>query len=283
MILFFEYGRLGNQLFQYCGFKQYFPTHELLFVGCEDLQRNFNFVNARFISKRKLGRWISFGFLKRVILFLVAARILGRVVESKESEVFKLNVRRGLLWNLYVPQNVFFQHHDFINRIHNVPFLKLDLIKVAHDWLSKKGIDPNSSSLVFVHIRRGDYLYWPSKEFPAVLDLAWYKRAMESMQRKIESPVFIIMSDDQCYLHDVFEESVGKIISDNEPAIDMALMSLCHSGILSASSFAWWGAFFAHSKQKDLGRFLAPKYWAGHRTKNWYPTGFNSDWITYLE
>ena len=283
VILFFEYGRLGNQLFQYCGLRQYFPGHNFVLVGFEDLQRNFDSVEARFISKSALGSWFSFGFLQRIVSFLVSARILGQIKEDEKYEVFKLTVRKGLLWNIYVPQNVFFQHCDVVDQIQITPFLKPELIQLAHHWLRYKRINPNSDSLIFVHIRRGDYLNWPSKKFPAVLNLLWYKQAMRRMQERFNNPVFILMSDDLFYLRDVFEESDTLIISDNFPEIDMAIMSICHSGILSASSFAWWGAFFSRLNQKQHRIFLAPQYWIGHRAKKWAPTKFLTNWINYVE
>lgn len=283
MIIFFEYGRLGNQLFQYTGLRRYFPEHTLAFLGCEDLQRHFDSVGPQFIPKNVLGRWLPFGLIRRIVFFLVAVRLLGRITEEKDGEVLKLAIRKGLFWNTLVAQNVFFQHHDVVDQIHSAPSLKPELLKVALGWLSEEGIDPDSRSLVFVHIRRGDYLHWPSREFPAVLDLAWYERAMKAIQEKNKNAVFIMMSDDQFYLRDVFKESNELVISDNPPEIDMALMSLCHSGILSASSFAWWGAFYARSNQKLNAIFLAPKYWGGHRAKKWFPTHFRTNWITYLE
>ena len=283
MIIFFENGRLGNQLFQYCGLRHYFPEQKLVFLGCEDLQRNFDSVDAQLIPKNVLGCWLPFGLIRRIVFFLVAVRFLGRITEERDGEVFKLAVRKGVFWNTYVAEYVFFQHRDFVDQIHTPPILKPGLIQVALDWLREKAIDLNSNKLVFVHIRRGDYLYWPSRELPAVLDLAWYERAIEAMQEKNKSAVFILMGDDPFYLRDVFKESDRLVISDNPPEIDMALMSLCHSGILSASSFAWWGAFYARSNQKVDATFLAPQYWGGHRAKKWYPTNFRTSWITYVE
>jgi hypothetical protein len=287
VIIFFENGRLGNQLFQYCGLRRHFPEHKLLFFGCEDLERHFDSVDGRFISKSVIYRWLPFGLpfglLRRIVFFLVAARVFGRITEEIDGEVFRLAVRGGLIWNIYVPQDIYFQHRDDVAKIKFTPHLKSELIRVAHDWLKEKRINSKSSLLIFVHVRRRDYLNWPSREFPAALDLAWYQRAIKSTQGKITNPVFIIMGDDQFYLRDVFEESVGLIISDNPPEVDMALMSICHSGILSASSFAWWGAFFARANQRHEGTFVAPLYWGGHRIKKWFPTDFITDWITYQE
>ena len=164
-----------------------------------------------------------------------------------------------------------------------MPKLKHDLEESALSWLSTTRLALESKSLVFVHVRRGDYLEWPSRELPAVLNSNWYKQAIKRMQEKIENPVFVLMGDDQFYLRNNFEESKKIVISDNSPEIDLAIMSFCHSGILSASTFAWWGAFYARSKQKQKSIFLAPMYWCGHQSKKWFPTNFRTDWITYIE
>ena len=283
MILFFEYGRLGNQLFQYCGLKQFFPNHKLVLLGCEDLQCHFDNVEARFISKSAIGRWISFGLARRIIFFLAHIRIFGLVTEDKDSTSFKLVVRNGFIRKVLVPHNVFFQHQDICARIENSPVLKPHTREEAVAWLRAKGISTDYRPLVFVHIRRGDYLNWPSKEFPAVLDLGWYKLAMDAMRQKYRNSIFILMGDDQYYLSDVFEESEAVVISNNSPELDLGLMTLCHSGILSASSFAWWGAFYARREQKRGAQFLAPRYWAGHRVKKWAPANFQTNWITYIE
>lgn len=283
MILFFENGRLGNQLFQYSGLTKFFPKDKLVFFGCEDLERCFDSVDAEFIPERTLYRWSRFRTLGRMAFFLAKVRIIGLITEDLHSGDYILNVRRGLFWNIHFGHNLFFQHPDVFNQIKITPRLKPYFTDAAHSWLRIKQLNIKSSSLVFVHIRRGDYLQWPAKEFPAVLDLAWYRRAMELMRQKIENPIFILMSDDLYYLRDVFTESDTLVSSDNSREIDLAIMSLCCSGILSASSFAWWGAFYARSQNKLDATFLAPKYWGGHRCKSWFPPKFYTDWLTYIE
>jgi hypothetical protein len=283
VIFFFENGRLGNQLFQYCGLRQYFREHRLVFFGCEDLRKHFNFVDVYLFPKTGLGSKIFFRLLKHIVFCLVSIRVLGRITEDLESLVFKVAIRRGLFWNIYLAQNVFFQHSHVVSQIKIMPKLKHDLEETALSWLSKMSIDLVSKSLVFLHVRRGDYLEWPSRELPAVLNSNWYKRAINCMQEKIKNPVFVLVGDDQFYLRNNFEESKKIVISDNAPEVDLAIMSLCHSGILSASTFAWWGAFYVRSKQKQNAIFLAPKYWCGHRIKKWDPPNFRTDWITYIE
>jgi hypothetical protein len=282
MIIFFENGRLGNQLIQYCGLKLLFPAERLIFFGCVDLQQHFDGVEARFLNRSTINRYIPAFILEYIFYFLAKIRVLGQISEDHRSDFFKLVVRRGLLWNILVPKNLFFQHRDVLDCIKNAPVLKPHLVERAFWWVRSKEIDLESCSLVFVHLRRGDYLYWPSKEFPAVLDLSWYRGAMALMREKIDSPVFVLMGDDQYYLRDIFEESDSLFISNNSPEVDLALMSICQSGILSASSFSWWGALCSRRNGGRNAKFIAPNYWAGFRSKKWYPSGFCTDWITYL-
>tara|TARA_Y100000389_G_scaffold167531_1_gene172774 strand:- start:21965 stop:22828 length:864 start_codon:yes stop_codon:yes gene_type:complete len=287
MILHFRDGQLGNQLFQYTGLKKYFPNEKLIFLGCESIHQSFDNLEAHFISLRKIKDWNLFNILHYVALLLIQIRILGVITENKDtnSTEYKIIARKGLFWWVFVTYKIHFQHHDFLEQIDNFPVVKPQLLKKAEDWLEGKGVNLKKDSVVFVHIRRGDYLLWPSLTIsvPAVLSLDWYKRAMSLMENKIQSPVFVLMSDDLYYLRDIFTESDKVIISNNKPIIDLSIMSLSYSGIMSASSFAWWGASLARNKIKENNHFIAPKYWGGHRIKKWYPKNFRTKWITYFE
>jgi hypothetical protein len=284
MILFFENGRLGNQLFQYHGFKNYFPKQQLFFFGCKRLKNSFDNLDVSFIDEKNKLNNLLFQILKKILNFLSEIGFLGKINQLDKKKDFKLNVRKGLLWNIYVAQNIYFQHNKCIKKIIKPPIFKNNLLKLAQNWLKNKNIFPKNSNLVFVHVRRGDYLSWPHPNFPAVLDLVWYEKAMSIIKKKINKPIFIIMGDDPYYLQDAFKESKSLIISKNSPEIDLAIMSKCFHGILSPSSFAWWGAFFIKSKRSDKisSNFIAPKFWAGHRLKKFIPQGFFTSWITYI-
>ena len=60
-------------------------------------------------------------------------------------------------------------------------------------------------------------------------------------------------------------------------------MGLCSHGILSASSFSWWGALYSKNFNKNKNYYIAPKFWVGHRLKKWIPNNFFTNWITYVE
>ena len=281
MIFFFENGRLGNQLFQYYGLRQYFQEHRLFFFGCSNLQNTFNIIDSIFI-KLKANSFL-YRVLKKISFFLVKFKLLGEIKEIMVNNNTKLYVRRGLLWNVYIAHNIYFQYGSFINKMTNPPSIKKKYLILGKNWLVKKKVFKKKFNLVFVHVRRGDYLLWPDLNFPAVLDLGWYKKNMINIKNRVKKPIFVIMGDDTLYLRDVFKESKNLIISNNLPEIDLSIMSFCSYGILSASSFSWWGAFYARSKHKQNVKFFAPKYWAGHRKKQCFPPNFHTDWITYIE
>ena len=69
------------------------------------------------------------------------------------------------------------------------------------------------------------------------------------------------------------------IISNNGPKIDLSIMSLCNSGIMSASSFAWWGAYLMKKKQY----IVFPKYWLGWKTKVESHPGIQPPWSNIID
>ena len=282
MILHLENGRIGNQLLQYVGLKKYFPKEKIYFLGRKSIDKFFDNVYIHFISIDKLNQFIPYGIVRRILFFLSNIRVIGKIKENQDSKTFKLILQKGLFWKIFLTDNIFFQHKDFLNQINKTPILKPRLINKSLKWLKKRKINININPLVFVHIRRGDYKKWPSKKFPAVLNLNWYKRAMNLIKKKINNPIFIIITDDKYYTKKYFKESKKLLISNNVFQIDLSIMSLCHSGILSASSFSWWGAFFA-KKNKKKNFFIAPKNWAGHRLKKMYPKNFYTSWLTYID
>ena len=293
MIIFFENGRTGNQLFQYIGLKKYFPRDKLVFIGFKELFQYFDKIDAYFLNKNKLMNWFLFILPRSIFFFLANLRIIGSIIEYdhhlKESKVI---VKKGFFSKIFIAKNIYFQQNDIIKKIQYPPLLKDYIHQKAFRWFQDKKINLNISSLVFVHVRRGDYIKWPNKKFPAILEFEWYDRAMSLIKTKLKNPIFIIMSDDQNYIHNFFKESKSLFISNNNLEIDLSIMSMCSSGILSASSFSWWGGYYAHSLNwplewdpniNDHSIFIGPNYWGGYRMRQWYPSNFKVNWITYLD
>ena len=281
VIVFFEYGRLGNQLFQYAALKELYPNQRLLLFGFGALKQAIESVDAIIIETERFPRWLWF-CLKQFLLVLAKLRIIRSIQESRENSNYVVKKTRGL-FRIYLLKSSYFQHKTIVDNLNSNFRLNHVYSRKASGWLNQQIVNSNDENLVFVHIRRGDYLTWPSPEYPAVLDKRWYTKAMNQMREKHKNPIFLLLTDDPYYVKDCFGDQPDVLISENDQLVDLALMSLCQHGVLSASSFAWWGAWFSKAHNDDEGIYIAPKCWGGHRKKEWMPEGFITNWITYIE
>ena len=282
MIFFFEDGRLGNQLFQYFGVTNYFKGHKIFFFGFKGLRKVIDVENISFVGGAKSTNWFGVNWLKRFFELMAALHIIGTIAEARRGADYSIVAKKGILRKAFLLKASFFQHESATSQIPQDVKLHPSVVIEAERWLVSNNIEVES--LVFVHVRRGDYLYWPSACSPAVLPCSWYEAAMKMMAEKIDKPIFLVVTDDPYYAEDVWGGRPGVFISYNKIEIDLALMSKCSHGILSASSFAWWGAWLSkiNNYSGDVRYYVAPKYWAGHRIAQWYPEGFFSKWITYI-
>ena len=102
----------------------------------------------------------------------------------------------------------------------------------------------------FMHVRRGDYV----KVSSHLLDVNYYKTALEKVSNY--GGKLFVFSDDIPYCKKHFGDA-PIYVSGNSPVEDLLLMSICKNGILSNSSFSWWGARF----NAGVGKYLAPERW----------------------
>jgi hypothetical protein len=108
--------------------------------------------------------------------------------------------------------------------------------------------------LISLHVRRGDYV--TNANHP-VQSLSYYQKALSEMPSDI--PV-LVFSDDPfwCQDQEIFAPDRFFISQGNSADVDLCLMSMCDYHIIANSSFSWWGAWLADSKQ-----IFAPKNWFG--------------------
>lgn len=278
MIIFKASGRLGNQIFQYAALKTILEDREgLVLFGFEELQGAFEGIDATIINGRS-------SVLEKVLyrgLFhcLSTSRLCTHIKESGISNVPKIDYSPGLLRTVKVVEESYFQSEDFFHpRVLSSVSISQKLKRHAEKFIAKVS---SEHTLVFVHIRRGDYITWPSKEAPATLPDSYYIKCMGIIRSRYKNPFFIFMSDDSSYVRDRFGTVENSYISQEGSLEDFALMTYCHSGILSASSFSWWAAYLSFEKDKKSS-FLAPKYWVGHRNRKWYPKFINSRSLEFI-
>jgi hypothetical protein len=77
------------------------------------------------------------------------------------------------------------------------------------------------------------------------------------------------MTDDVDYVEKNYSWVKNSTVSRNNMYVDFALMTLCDGGIMSNSSYSWWGAYLS----KGRSNTVAPKYWLGFKSRKEYPLG----------
>jgi hypothetical protein len=281
MIIIRDGGRLGNQLFQYAAVKTLAQTGQnLLLLGFEELEATFDHLDVKIINTRSPTRdRLQYYGLVKVARSLAQMRILATITDSQASA--KVDHHRGLLPQIRYIDGSFFQGESFFDpQVLRALSLKEPLRNHAQRLLQE--LTQGSKTPVFVHVRRGDYIHWPDRQNPAVLSANYYHKCLEIVYAKIDQPLFIFTSDDYPYVQDIFGKLDHVYISQGSSLEDFALMANCPHGILSASSFSWWAAYFAHFNHPE-SIYMAPKFWIGHRLKSWYPPLIKSSFLTYID
>jgi hypothetical protein len=120
--------------------------------------------------------------------------------------------------------------------------------------------------VIGIHIRRNDFLTNPNHP---VQPNSYYEKALSEFDDHLTVMVF---SDDPewCIRQKIFESDRFMVSETNDAYIDLCLLSLCSHHIICNSTFSWWGAWLADSKN-----VIAPKAWFSgdckdHNTKDLY-------------
>ena len=107
---------------------------------------------------------------------------------------------------------------------------------------------------ISLHVRRTDYLQNPNH---TPLSLEYYQEALNQMNSDL--PVIIFTDDvDWCKKQELFLDDRFMISESGDHYVDLCLMSLCKHHIIANSSFSWWGAWLANSRD-----VVAPLKWFG--------------------
>lgn len=270
-------GRLGNQLHMYAATQEIYKGCTIIYIGFKDLNNicdnlrgtHINFENKTFMKK-----------IKKYVGKFADKKMISQAIEIPKNTP-PIHDITGFFSNIIYLRECYFQNNWSTEKINELPILKNSHEENAKYWIAQN--TPQDANTIFLHIRRGDYLSWPSEQHPAVLHLEWYKNAMKEIEAHVPNAHFIVMGDDKKYMNDNFHHLKNASISNCDEFIDLCIMKNCEHGILSASTFSWWGAFLNHHANKNNKKiFIAPKYWAGHAKKTWYPCNFISDWLRYI-
>lgn len=277
MIIYLAKGQLGNQLFQFSYLCKIVRNNELvLTVGLDNFSKLFNTPKFRSLNF-KLNK-ITYFLFWRILSssFFKQLENLGLFSKLYYLDVNNFSIRQGILKLLIVESN-FYQDHSYA--IYGKDYLKIkdSYYKTAQNIFDQLPLDKEK---IFVHIRRGDYLNQDFLGFTGVeLPVSYYLKALNLMMTNYDNVFFIFISDDNNFVTNNFNFIKDKYISENPTEVDFTLMTLCSAGILSNSTFSWWGA--ALMTKKDL--VLIPKYWWGWKSRTQSHIDIYPDWATVVD
>jgi hypothetical protein len=115
---------------------------------------------------------------------------------------------------------------------------------------------------VSVHVRKGpDYI--KKSIVKGTCEVDYYKNAMQYISNNVDSPKFIVFSDNVAWCKKYLDFCNPEYVDWNPSAgygnhFDMQLMSICKHNIIANSSYSWWGAWLNNNSSKIV---IGPKDW----------------------
>jgi hypothetical protein len=206
---------------------------------------------------------------------------IGKVYKEKTwsySNIPKMN--HSIAFKGYYQSEEYFS--DFRNEI--LSMFKFPESVNAFIEQKKKHYNINDdSTIVAVHVRRGDYL--KLKHIHYVLPLRYFIKAQEKIINELGfRPRFMYVSNDIDWVKENFEINSDDIILEgNKDYEDLALMSCCNHFIISNSSFSWWAAYLGYYNNLQNKNYksivIAPDIWFNYAgPKNWFSI-YPSEWV----
>jgi hypothetical protein len=279
MVFHYSYGQLGNQLFHYAFLKTVTKPGQLIVTSnfaelsklCLLPDKIIHFRHAVFkysVPILKLAAWL------RLFSWYRPLHVSSHGVNFENNQVV---YKKGVL-----PVTVLFPGYFQSEAMFNPECIAHLAIREEHLEKARKYLEgiPENCHQVFVHVRRGDYL---TIDFHGLRDTAlpvsYYLKQIEWFRQNIANPFFIFLTDDYSYVMENFGHIEPSLVSRDTKYTDLAIMSLCRSGIMSNSSFSWWGGYFMKNREHLFG----PRHWLGFAKGIEIPQGVFPEFVTPVD
>lgn len=281
MIVSFGSGRAGNLMFQLSGIAgaRRYPQEKLVLVHFHKLLQLFPTLENQATLLAVPESFVGLGLLFEKALNLAAtSRIIGSIEETRSNSA--VLIRKRGLFPIALFRGGFCQSESVISTS-LLDVLFGEAVKESASSATSRD-DSDESRVCFVHVRRGDYLNFPSPEYSAALPSCWYREQIAQMAEQDPGIVFQFFSDDMEFVKEEFRDIPKSEFVDAENHESFLLMASADHGILSASSYSWWAAYFAHNRSNGI--FVAPLFWVGWRLGEWQPNErINTSFLQYKE
>lgn len=237
-------GRLGNLMFKYAFLHIISKSKNLYPILPENFELSRYFYLPEYESQEQNSRRQDCDKIKE--------REIERWSCSYDDKFTNLTEKKEVYFHGYFQSWKYWTKYE--DEIREMFTFNAEIREEASDKLlhvlSEMGYADSSDDVVVgLHSRRGDYLWKAAKEFGYVTpNETYYLNAMAYFRNKFPNQrvFFIAASNDINWLHGKLgkEENIY-FLENNQPVIDMAILSLCHHVIMSSGTFGWWAGWMS--------------------------------------
>ncbi|MFB3916263.1 MAG: alpha-1,2-fucosyltransferase [Terriglobales bacterium] len=266
-------GGLGNQMFQYA-FARAIAERRRTSVKLDfralaaDRKRCYALgawnISARTASAFELFRVRLTNRLQRKLR--PAAPYHERAIVREQAFTFDADALKAPLHCLLIG---YWQSEKYFKDIEAVIRREFTLREEASAKSQETARAIRSSNSVFLHVRRGDFVFDPELQSAhGNCSAAYYQAAVDHVERNVSFPHFFVFSDDPRWASENLKlRSPMTIVDHNPPGDgqapgreheDLWLMSQCKHAVLANSSFSWWGAWLNPARERIV---IAPRQW----------------------
>lgn len=282
MIIGFSEGGFGNQLFQLSGLLEAQeetkrrPNELAVALGFPDIPRQFNPTGLKILranySRTRLRRFLSNRF-QRFMRQLARWRLFSEIWADAYQPRFVRT--RAVFPQIAVISDRFLQIAG-LSGVDRIARMVTELLDGDYRYLVR------GAPFVFLHVRRGDYLSWPTPDAPAALPTSFFSRGLIEIRERLPTAEVLVLSDDLDFITNDSFFSQFQIPTLN-PLETFLTMAQARGGVMSPSSFSYWAALVAAERSSSTSLFLAPRYWVGWRKEEWWPRKIQNPNFQYLE
>lgn len=301
MICNYFSGRTGNQMFQYAFTRKLMELRnnkdEMVFnfsllsqhkVGEKDYKDTFEdfcVVPYRVDNGNLTMKYGSFQQKSIYLLFQLSSRFFGNHISK--TEWFRRFRKRGLLFSEYNDHNYSefaeiveksaemsnlvmygkFENPDFFQGIKPIlqqeftpKYAPLDINRELYDTITQ-------NNTVCVHIRRGDFLSEEFRNDFYVCDEDYYRKAINLILERVDTPVFFFCSNDIEWVKQTFKiDAPCYYEPETNPLWEtFRMMYSCKHFIISNSTLSWWAQYLSKNEDKIV---VSPDRWYNNPEMN---------------
>jgi hypothetical protein len=259
------HGGMGNQLFQVAaGIKYCEKNNSLPVLIYENDQNKHHYYPHS--DEQKILDIIFKNFNKLTLKELIGLNYNLQLIKP-ESEFLDAYKKYDLkpISNLNIFLDGYFQNKEYISDRNELQNLFIDDKKIELVESLFEDVHEN----YFIHIRRGDYVGKSQYEinydiyFKNALKLLFKNTRINHIYNNNRIKVYVLSNDiEYCKTYQVLEDFKDKIdfifIEKLDEIDSFYLMTLCKGGIISNSSYSWWGSHLNNTPGKII---IMPKFW----------------------